>query len=393
MREGCGSCLTRAGFNRRAGRNEPLSNLKRYWREIFALRRANAASLGAAGEATLPPEHLEFSVRSVATLRAAGRPLQQLLLAYTQEKHGPSMLVVQSPLRTTALAALAPAVNDFPVVTAPVNSKCGSVPRPAPSFHSRVTHSQFVFSPSPPSGTTRTPCWTGSATRLVAAVGQPPAIPLYWSSPWLTRRVVWVPGRQVRRLLMQFSMVDHWLAGQLDTARYARVPLGNLPTDYPIAVHDLFFARALRQQNHLWWVSSSARPDLGGREDDDNRLLAEMDEDHALQLNEPGVYKTMCVSLDLAGLAVNTVLQSAHINDIEGASSTAVALDALPQPSLDDMVGRGVAVAPTVFDEAAQCTPAFRVLKVRRGRVLQLSPFGLTGAGGVYPRPPLPATC
>jgi DNA polymerase epsilon subunit 1 len=116
------------------GRNEPLANIKRYWKEIYAHRQAHAISLNATAPdalrsddqaSTMPPEVLEFSVRSVATLRAAGRPLQQLLLAYLQEKHGPTLLVVQSPLRTQSLAAVAAAVSDFPVIRAPTNSKSG----------------------------------------------------------------------------------------------------------------------------------------------------------------------------------------------------------------------------------------------------------------------------
>ena len=54
-------------------------------------------------------------------------------------------------------------------------------------------------------------------------------------------------------MLQQYSMMEHWLSNQIETARYAHIPLGNLPTDYPIAVLDVFFARALKKQNHLLW--------------------------------------------------------------------------------------------------------------------------------------------
>lgn len=101
-------------------------------------------------------------------------------------------------------------------------------------------------------------------------------------------------------MLSQYSMMEHWLANQLETARYAHVPVGNLPADYPTAVLDIFFARALRKHNHLLWVSPSSRPDLGGREDDDNRLMTEIEEDTGLHINEPGVYKTICVQMDIA---------------------------------------------------------------------------------------------
>lgn len=76
----------------------------------------------------------------------------------------------------------------------------------------------------------------------------------------------------------------------------------------------------------------------------------------------PTYFHTLC-SCPTISLAVNTILQSSHINDIEGGMSTTVALDTLPQASLEDMMGKGIATMPTMFDETAQCTPAFRVLK------------------------------
>ena len=86
------------------------------------MRRESAHGLRS-DEDTMPPEKLEFNVRSVTTLRAAGRPLQQLLLGYMEERHGPTSLVVQSPLRVASLANLVPSLNEMPVIRAPVNTK------------------------------------------------------------------------------------------------------------------------------------------------------------------------------------------------------------------------------------------------------------------------------
>ena len=46
----------------------------------------------------------------------------------------------------------------------------------------------------------------------------------------------------------------------------------------------------------------------------------------------------MCVEIELDALAVTTLLQSAHVNDMEGAAA-AVAFDTMPQASLEDMLG------------------------------------------------------
>ena len=43
----------------------------------------------------LPSADYTFEIKVVTTTRAAGRPLHQLLVAYREERHGPTMLVVQ----------------------------------------------------------------------------------------------------------------------------------------------------------------------------------------------------------------------------------------------------------------------------------------------------------
>ena len=47
------------------------------------------------------------------------------------------------------------------------------------------------------------------------------------------------------------------------------------------------------------------------------------------------------MELDLTGLAINTVLQSHHVNDFEGADAASVTFDAMPQSSVQEMVTSG----------------------------------------------------
>lgn len=68
----------------------------------------------------------------------------------------------------------------------------------------------------------------------------------------------------------------------------------------------------------------------------------------------------MCVELDIQNLAVNTILQSHHINDMEGASSMGISFDVIQQASLEDMVTGNQASAPASYDEAALCSSTFR---------------------------------
>jgi DNA polymerase epsilon subunit 1 len=62
------------------------------------------------------------------------------------------------------------------------------------------------------------------------------------------------------------------LQAKLEQSRYLHVPLGNLPKDTTIFGCDLFYARHLQKHSHLLWCSESERPDLGGKEADDNRF-------------------------------------------------------------------------------------------------------------------------
>lgn len=74
--------------------------------------------------------------------------------------------------------------------------------------------------------------------------------------------------------------------------RYFHIPVGNLPEDISTFGSDLFFARHLQRHNHLLWLSSTSRPDLGGKEADDNRLVVEFDDRAPVEVNSSGCYST-----------------------------------------------------------------------------------------------------
>lgn len=76
------------------------------------------------------------------------------------------------------------------------------------------------------------------------------------------------------------------------TSRYYHLPVGNLPQDVSIFGSDLFLARHLRKHNHLLWFSPTARPDLGGKEADDSRLVMESDDRGSVEINAQGCYST-----------------------------------------------------------------------------------------------------
>lgn len=62
-------------------------------------------------------------------------------------------------------------------------------------------------------------------------------------------------------------------------SRYFQVPLGNMPADPTLFGSDLFYARHLIKHNFVLWCSNLERPDLGGREIDDNRWCKKKNND------------------------------------------------------------------------------------------------------------------
>lgn len=66
-----------------------------------------------------------------------------------------------------------------------------------------------------------------------------------------------------------------------------------------------------------------------------------------------------CHKLFIQVAIFSICLQSAHVNDQEGAS--AVSFDTLPQSSLEEMVqGQGAATYLASYDETALCSTSFR---------------------------------
>jgi len=108
-----------------------------------------------------------------------------------------------------------------------------------------------------------------------------------------------------------------WYEEQLKFCQYAHVPIGNLESDPVTFACDIFYARALSESNHLMWVSSGPRPDLGGLEEDENYFE---EEHHNPELSYPGCYRDVVLSLSLDYLSVNSVVQADLIEELEGAS-------------------------------------------------------------------------
>ncbi|XP_052805264.1 DNA polymerase epsilon catalytic subunit A-like [Mya arenaria] len=252
-------------------------------------------------EAMLPEAGHKFDYKLEKDVNQVFRTVQRMLSAYKDEKRGPTYIAVQSSLDFQHLIADMPGLGDFPLV--PIH----------------ISDSENLYNV------------------------------LDW------QRV------GCRRMLQHYMNVDIILQAMMEQCRYLHMPVGNFPKDITMAGCDIFFARHLNRHNHVLWCSPTERPDLGGKEADDNRLGIQV-ENLTTEINNAGAYSTVCVELDMNSLAVDTIIESSHVNDQEGAS--AMSFDTMPQANIEELVqGQGAATMMTSYDETALCSTAFRILK------------------------------
>ncbi|GAB0091003.1 DNA polymerase epsilon catalytic subunit [Sergentomyia squamirostris] len=163
-----------------------------------------------------------------------------------------------------------------------------------------------------------------------------------------------------RSIIRHFLNLPTVVESMLRQCRYYHIAVGNMPTDPIIFGADLFCARYLQKNKFLLWCSKSNRPDLGGRESDDSRLLTEFDDGNSRVQNRSDLYSGISVVLTIENLAVSALLQSSKIQEAEG-SFNAVAFDMIPQGFVDEMLGaRGKAS----YDESSHCNSTLRILRL-----------------------------
>ena len=122
-----------------------------------------------------------------------------------------------------------------------------------------------------------------------------------------------------KRLVNHYLALGSWISHLIELARYGDVPLCNLERDDPRFLIDIAYARRLQKSNVVLWWSSGPRPDHAGYEKDD--ILGPMETVEMPSVNNPGTYSSVCIELDIRNLAINTILTSSLINELEGSDS------------------------------------------------------------------------
>ncbi|KAG8905443.1 DNA polymerase epsilon catalytic subunit [Tulasnella sp. 403] len=165
----------------------------------------------------------------------------------------------------------------------------------------------------------------------------------------------WQPD-VVKKMLSRYLALGCTLHRMLREAAYYDVPVGNFESDEPMFFTDVDYARRLMKNDMVLWWSSSGKPDLGGREEDSHAI----DELTNPEINSPGCYSNVCLSIEVQRLALNAVSQSAIVNEIEG-SGGMTAFDSTSH-TLDEYA-KGDARTDATLGDTAISPQAFAVLK------------------------------
>lgn len=125
----------------------------------------------------------------------------------------------------------------------------------------------------------------------------------------------------IQGFLSHYFAFGEWLRDSIDNSVYYDVPIGNTPTDQSLFFMDVAFARKLMKQDMVLWWSPGMKPDLGGRETDGS--AGGLSEDvTSPETSRPGCYTNVCLLIEMRNLAVDAVLQSSLVNELEGSGGT-----------------------------------------------------------------------
>ncbi|KAF7989243.1 hypothetical protein HCN44_007840 [Aphidius gifuensis] len=255
-------------------------------------------------------DELHFEVRVETSQQSVNKHLQTALKSYKNEMKGATFVLLQSSMEMTNLLTEIPGLADYPVI------------------NTNIQEPDKLFST------------------------------LEWQKTG------------AKSMIKHFLKINDILNLKIEQSKFFSSPIGNIPADSTLFSADLFYARNLQSHNFVTWCSQTERPDLGGSEDDDNRLLTEFEEASGCVTNKSGAYSNVCIELEIESLAITALLQSQKVNNIDGTSNF-VAYHNQPQASLQDIAtGEGNIALPS-YDETALCSKAFGVLKQTVSQWLQ----------------------
>ncbi|KAK6582509.1 hypothetical protein PZA11_004917 [Diplocarpon coronariae] len=236
---------------------QDLPNISKIYSEMLA-RREQEADGHEWQTCFTYQENLQFKTSQVTTRRKALLEVGDVIKKMRNDESKPLMLVIQSPQRRM-LQHDVPILADFPVLPLKYEIADSNLP------------------------------------------------PLGWQA------------FVAKRLVNHYLSLGSWVLHLTELARYGDVPLCNLERDDPRFLIDIAYARRLQKNNVVLWWSGGPRPDHAGYEQDD--VLGPLETVQMPSVNNPGTYPSVCIEIDVRNLAINTILTSSLINELEGSDS------------------------------------------------------------------------
>ena len=232
-------------------------------------------------------EKIHFKLTQVTAKRKAHLEVGDIVKKYKKNSSLPLMLVIQSPLKRQLTQEI-PALKEYPFVPLRSDPSDNELP------------------------------------------------PLGWQS------------FAAKKIVMHYLALDTWIHHLIELARYGDVPICNLERDDPKYLIDIAYARRLEKSNVVLWWSPTPLPDHAGYEKDN--ITGPMQTVEFPTINNPGAYSSVCIEIDVKNLAINTILTSSLINELEGSESALLNPAASSNGEVSD--GTGVLYSDTAFSSA-----------------------------------------
>ena len=159
-----------------------------------------------------------------------------------------------------------------------------------------------------------------------------------------------------QKMLQRYLMCGAWLDRSIALSDYYDIPIGHIDGDQPLILSDISFARRLIQQDIVLWWSPTERSDLGGREAD-NRPTEGLQNTESMT---PGCYSNICLEVMVNNLAVNSILHSIVVNELEG-SGRMTAFDSTSHTL--SAYNQGEAQCDLTLEELNVSTLTFSIMK------------------------------
>lgn len=187
-----------------------------------------------------------------------------------------------------------------------------------------------------------------------------PVVPLYGNKKDNQYPAFAWEGYCIKLITTRYKNSLDWFNIQREFCKYAQIPIGNLTRDYPILSSDLSFSRYLNKQNMILWISPTTFPDLGSNYYSNSALI---DEIRYPERCRSSCLTSVSISMKLRNLALNTILQSHHVNDIEDTHNSNIQSSSFQKQTPNSQQISSFNDFSSTLDDSLLCFPAFRILK------------------------------